>query len=208
MGEPFPVPAAWQAGIAIDPGLKNPLSAHFYAVDWDGNVYVVAEHYAAGRDIDYHARAILDLCDRLGWRRDARGRVEALIDSAASQRTLAAEKSVAELFAERGILADMRVEKDLFSGIERVKSYLNRENGLPDLYLFSGCVNMIREFKSYFWGSGDAPVKRDDHAMDELRYFLMSRPRSPQPESVPSAVAKDKERRIRALLRARRAGRR
>ena len=206
--EPFPVPAAWQAGIAIDPGLKNPLSAHFYAVDWDGNVYVVAEHYAAGRDIDYHARAILDLCDRLGWRRDARGRVEALIDSAASQRTLAAEKSVAELFAERGILADMRVEKDLFSGIERVKSYLNRENGLPDLYLFSGCVNMIREFKSYFWGSGDAPVKRDDHAMDELRYFLMSRPRSPQPESVPSAVAKDKERRIRALLRARRAGRR
>ena len=153
---------------------------------------------------DYHANAILRLAEKLGWKRDARGRVEALIDSAASQRTLAAEKSVAELFSERGILPDMRVEKDVFSGIERVKSYLNRENGLPDLYIFSGCVNMIREFKSYFWGSGDAPVKRDDHAMDELRYFLMSRPRPAQERTVPGVIARDKERRIRALLRARR----
>ena len=205
--DPFPVPPEWQAGIAIDPGLKNPLSAHFYAVDWDGNVYVIAEHYAAGHDIDYHAHAILELSSRLGWKRDARGRVEALIDSAASQRTLAAEKSVSELFAERGILADMHVDKDLFTGIERVKSYLNRENGLPDLYIFSGCTNMIREFKSYFWGSGDTPVKRDDHAMDELRYFLMSRPRPVREGETPGLIARDKERRIRALLRARRTGR-
>ena len=202
--EPFPVPKSWQAGISIDPGLKNPLSAHFYAADYDGNIYVVAEHYAAGRDIDYHAAAILALCDALGWKRDGQGRAEALIDSAASQRTLAASKSVAELFAERGILADLRVEKDLFTGIELVKSYLRRDNGLPDLYIFSGCVNMIREFKSYFWGSGDAPVKRDDHAMDELRYFLMSRPRAAREDVLPSAVSRDKERRIRALLRARR----
>lgn len=204
--EPFPIPPEWQAGIAIDPGLKNPLSAHFYAVDWDGNVYVVAEHYAAGKDLDYHADAILRLCDRLGWRRDARGRVEALIDSAASQRTLAAQKSVAELFCERGILADTRVEKDVFSGVERVKSYLRRGNGLPDLYVFSGCVNMIREFKSYFWGSGDSPVKRDDHAMDELRYFLMSRPAPAQADAEPGPIARDKERRIRSLMRARRSG--
>lgn len=139
------------------PGAQESALRTLYAVDWDGNVYVVAEHYAAGHDIDYHANAILRLAEKLGWKRDARGRVEALIDSAASQRTLAAEKSVAELFSERGILADMRVEKDLFSGIECVKSYLNRDNGLPDLYIFSGCSNMIREFKSYFWGSGDAP---------------------------------------------------
>lgn len=199
--EPFAVPPEWQAKISIDPGLKNPLSAHWYAVDWDGNVYVIAEHYAAGKDVDYHVRAILAMCERLGWKHDAQGRVEALIDSAAGQRTLAASKSVAELFAERGILADTRVEKDVFSGIERVKSYLNRENGLPDLYIFSGCVNMIREFKSYFWGSGESPVKRDDHAMDELRYFLMDRPKPARSAEEPSPMARDKARRIRALKR-------
>ena len=202
--EPFAVPPEWQAGIAIDPGLKNPLSAHWYAVDWDGNVYVVAEHYAAGKDIDFHAAAIRTTCDKLGWKRDGSGRVEALIDSAAGQRTLAASKSVAELFYERGIYADTRVEKDVFAGVEQVKSYLRRENGAPDLYIFSCCVHMIREFKSYFWGAGDSPVKRDDHAMDELRYFLMSRPRRAVREEAPNAVLKDKERRIRALMRQKR----
>ena len=202
--EPFPVPPEWQENISIDPGLKNPLSAHWYAVDYDGNVYVVAEHYAAGQDVAHHAAAIRATSEKLGWKHDGSGRVSALIDSAAGCRTLAAAKSVAELFYEQGILTDTRVEKDVFSGIERVKLYLRRENGLPDLYIFSGCVNMIREFKSYFWGSGESPVKRDDHAMDELRYFLMSRPRPAERKFHEGEIARDKAKRIRRLRMARR----
>lgn len=68
------------------------------------------------------------------------------------------------------------MNKDLFAGIARVKSYLKGENGVPKLYIFEGCVNLIRELKGYFWGEGDVPKKRDDHALDELRYYLMSRP--------------------------------
>lgn len=200
--EPFSLPPAWQAQISIDPGLRNPLSAHWYAVDYDGNVYVVAEHYAAGKDVDYHARAIHEISRRLDWKRDAKGRVSALIDSAAGQRTLAASKSVSELFYERGILVNPNVNKDLFSGIAQVKSFLNRKNGLPDLYIFSNCTNMIRELKSYFWGSGENPEKKDDHAMDELRYYLMTRPRPSEPAAPPaSEVRRDKERRIRRLRR-------
>ncbi len=205
--DPFPVPKEWQDTISIDPGLKNPLSAHWYCTDFDGNVYVVAEHYAAGQDVDFHTEKIKHICDILGWKRDARGRISALIDPAAGQRTLASAKSVSDLFYERGVLADMRVDKDVFAGIARVKSYLSRKNGLPDLYIFSCCPNMIREFKGYFWGNDEAPVKRDDHAMDELRYYLMTRPRPAEHEEPKSAVALDKERRIRKLRRNMHAGR-
>ncbi len=198
--EPFPLPAAWQDTISIDPGLKNPLSAHWYAVDFDGNVYAVAEHYRAGESIDFHAAAIHEISSRLGWKRDDRGRLSALIDSAAGQRTLASAKSVSELFYERDILVNPRVDKDLFSGIARVKSYLDPKNGLPNLYIFSCCREMIREIKGYFWGNGESPVKRDDHAMDELRYYLMARPRPPK-EEAESLVKRDKERRIRQLRR-------
>lgn len=202
--EPFsPVPEEWQTMVSIDPGLNNPLSAHWYCVDYDGNVYVIAEHYEAGKDIDYHARALLAISDKLGWKRDGRGMLRALIDSAASQRTLAAVKSVSELFYERGITVNTRVEKDLFSGIAQVKRYLNRENGAPNLYIFKNCTHMIREFKGYFWGSGETPVKRGDHAMDELRYFLMTRPAAPLPRTEQSAVSRDKQKRIRALKRRR-----
>ncbi len=194
---PFQVPPEWQDNISIDPGLNNPLSAHWYCVDWDGNIYVVAEHFAAGKDIDFHAGAIKEISRKLGWKTDGRGRLCALIDSAAGQRTLASPKSVAELFYERGILVDTNVNKDVFSGISRVKSYLKRGNGEGDIYIFSTCVNMIEEFKTYVWADGDAPKKTDDHCMDELRYYIMSRPKPADKREEISAIAADKLRRIR-----------
>lgn len=198
--EPFAVPHEWQDVISIDPGLNNPLSAHWYCVDWDGNIYVVAEHFAAGKDVDFHAAAIRSISSKLGWKTDGKGRVSALIDSAAGQRTLACQKSVAELFSERGILVNAKVNKDVFAGISRVKSFLKRNNGEGNLYIFSNCTNMIAEFKGYFWADGDSPVKRDDHCMDELRYFVMTRPQPPEKENT-SPVLTDKMKRIRRLKR-------
>jgi phage terminase large subunit-like protein len=200
--EPFPLPFDWQDTISIDPGLHNPLSAHWYGVDFDGNVYVVYEYYQAGKDVDYHAAKIKEICNLLGWHRDERGRIRALIDSAATQKTLASERSVADLFYERDILVDTRVDKNLFAGIQRVKSYLNRENGLPDLYIFSNCVNLIRELKGYMWGKEDVPVKKDDHSLDEMRYYLMSDPHNERTDTL-TEVQRDKERKIRALRRKR-----
>ncbi|MDE6691109.1 MAG: hypothetical protein K2K04_03980 [Clostridia bacterium] len=198
---PCAVPREWQENISIDPGLNNPLSAHWYAVDWDGNIYVVAEHFAAGLDIDAHARSLRDISARIGWKTDFKGRICALIDSAANQRTLASAKSVAELFCEKGILVNTKVNKDVFAGICRVKEYLKRGNGTPDIYVFDTCKNMIDEFTRYHWSDGDSPVKVDDHCMDELRYFVMSRPRPAVKEEPNSAVYVDKMRRIRRLRR-------
>ncbi len=199
--EPFSVPKEWQDTISIDPGLNNPLSAHWYAVDFDENVYVVAEHYEAGRDVDYHADAIKAISKKLSWKTDGNGRLSALIDSAAKQRTLGSVKSVAELFYERGILVNPNVEKDLFSGIARVKSYLNQKNGLPNVYIFKNCVRLIGELKGYYWGSGDTPRKTDDHSLDEMRYYLMTRPKKTPPALEKTAIQRDKERRMRRLTR-------
>ncbi|MBO7736888.1 MAG: terminase family protein, partial [Clostridia bacterium] len=199
--DPFPVPPEWQDNISIDPGLNNPLSAHWYAVDFDDNVYVTYEYYQANRDVDYHAQKIKEICKKIGWHTDGRGRIQSLIDSAANQRTLASAKSVSELFYERGILVNPNVNKDLFSGIQRVKSYLNQTNGLPNIYIFSSCVNLIREIKGYFWGNGDVPKKRDDHALDEMRYYLMSRPHNTKEISSMSEIQRDKQKKIRQLKR-------
>lgn len=202
--EPFTVPKEWQDNISIDPGLNNPLSAHWYAVDHDDNVYVVFEHYEAGRDVEYHAAKIKEICERLDWKRDSRGRVNALIDSAAKQRTLASVKSVAELFYERGILVNPDVDKDLFTGIARVKGYLRQGNGLPNIYIFNTCVRLIGELKGYYWGSGDVPRKTNDHALDEMRYYLMSRPKGFAVKEERTAIQKDKEALMRKLRRERR----
>lgn len=198
--EPFDIPYDWQDNISIDPGLNNPLSCHWYAVDYDGNVYVVAEHFEAGKDVEYHASKIKEISKRLGWKAGTNGRLNALIDSAAEQKTLASPRSVAELFYDYGINVNTKVNKDLFTGIQRVKGYLRGVNGKPKLYIFKTCPTMISEFKSYWWGAGDRPKKVDDHAMDELRYYLMTKPEN-APVVKKSVIELDKEKRYKRLRR-------
>ena len=69
----------------------------------------------------------------------------------------------------------------MFSGIQRVKQYLKVNDGRAKLYLFPNCVNLIRELKTYRFGDGDLPKKTDDHALDELRYYLMTKPENLPP---------------------------
>ncbi len=191
--EPFSVPSVWHDNVSIDPGLNNPLACLFFAVDHDGNVYVIGEHYEAGKNVDYHASAIASLADELNFKRDPLGRLHALIDSAANQTTLSGTKSVVELFYERGIVCNSAVNKDVWSGINTVKSYLRNRR----LFIFSSCKHLIGEMKSYSWGKGDKPKKIDDHALDALRYYIMSRPESAKREKyVKSEIEKDKERLI------------
>ena len=91
------------------------------------------------------------------------------------------------------------MNKDLFSGISRVRRLFAERP--PAIYIFSNCPMMIKELKGYWWGNGDAPVKRNDHAMDELRYFVTSRPENKPPKKEPAKTALYKEK----LLRLRRA---
>ena len=88
-----------------------------------------------------------------------------------------------------------KVNKDLFSGISVVKSYLKTADGRTRLFIFKNCVNLIRELKNYWWGDDDLPVKKDDHCLDELRYYLMTKPINSQPLKK-NEIQKDKEKMI------------
>lgn len=199
--EPFSVPQEWYDKISIDPGLNNPLSAHWYAVDYDGNVYVIAEHFDKNRDIEYHSNCIKEISKRLNWHVGFNGKLSAIIDSAANQKTLASLKSVAELFYEHDIQVDTKVNKDMFTGIARVKQYLKNSSGESKLFIFKSCPNMIREFKSYFWGDGDKPIKKDDHCLDELRYYIMSKPKLEIPKQSKNIITLHKEKLMKQLKR-------
>ncbi len=202
--EPFKIPFEWYDTISIDPGLHNPLSAHWYAVDFDGNVWVVAEHFFAEKTVEWHAEQIKKKCKELNWPVRSDGKIEALIDSAANQKTLAGNKSVTELFWDNGILVNPKVNKDLFSGISRVKSYLKNVNGHVKLKIFSTCVNLIRELKNYWWGEGDNPIKKDDHALDELRYYIMQKPEASSFDCDLTDVQKHKEKLMKKIRLGRR----
>ncbi len=182
--EPFDVPKEWYDTLSIDPGFYAPTSCHFYARDPDGTIYVIREHYQSGKSVEEHAKEIHAIADELNWQKDANGNLKALIDSAADQKTLASEKSVSDLFYRHKILVNSKVEKSKWIGIEAVRQALKIRshpdcelypNGKAGLYIFKNCPNLIREIKGYrFQPGSDQPYKKDDHALDELRYYVMS----------------------------------
>jgi PBSX family phage terminase large subunit len=73
-----------------------------------------------------------------------------------------------------GVKGIVEADNDVVPGIANVS------NMLSDLKLFihRSCQNLIREFGSYVWDTKaqergeDKPIKKFDHAMDALRYFV------------------------------------
>ena len=60
---------------------------------------------------------------------------------------------------------------DVLSGIRRVNDALS----CGKLKIHSSCADAVREFSLYRWDKStvcDAPVKENDHAMDDIRYFV------------------------------------
>ena len=62
-------------------------------------------------------------------------------------------------------------------GIGKIQHRLavNNKLGRPRLLVHPRCVNLIREIEGYHWEPGrDVPHKENDHAVDALRYMVMS----------------------------------
>ena len=62
-------------------------------------------------------------------------------------------------------------KNNVSDGISEVTIALKR----GDIKICKNCTNSIREFSLYRWQSTtnkDTPVKENDHAMDDIRYFV------------------------------------
>ena len=56
-------------------------------------------------------------------------------------------------------------------------------NGVPMMYVFSSCRNMIRTLPMLRYGSvnpEDVDTRQEDHLYDAMKYFLMSDPIAPR----------------------------
>jgi PBSX family phage terminase large subunit len=149
--------------VSCDYGTANPASFGLWGLS-DGVWYRVREYYydsrKAGRqktDGEY----VRDLLALLDGKRP---------------RFVVADPSAASFIAamRRAGLPVVRADNDVLAGIRTTASLLQGGK----LVICRGCDDAIREFSLYQWDEKvpgrDAPVKRDDHAMDDIRYFAMA----------------------------------
>lgn len=183
---PFEIPWEWERFRVIDHGRVNPTACLWFAVDFDGTVYVYREYYKPGL-VEHHAPAI----------RDAE-KLEALtyLDPSAFGRNQEKDGilcSVADQYQEHGIFCTP-ANNDVRGGIDKVGEFFKAGR----LKIFKGCENLVRELGDYQWkklkgallgekNAPEEPRKVNDHACDALRYGVMTvvthrpaRPRDPE----------------------------
>ncbi len=147
--------------LSCDYGTVNPFSLGLWGRSGD-KWYRINEFYHASRDRgvqltdeEYYAE-LENLVDG----RD----IEALvIDPSAA--------SFIETVRRHGKYRVIKADNDVLSGINRVCSALRA----GEIFISPLCTDALREFSIYRWDDGirrDAPKKENDHAMDDIRYFV------------------------------------
>lgn len=156
------VPKTGEYYISCDYGTLNPFSAGLWC--WDGKTATrIREYYYSGRETqknktdEEYADEIEKLCGDLDIK-------SIIVDPSAA--------SFIEVLRRRGYMV-RKANNDVLNGIITTGRFL--QDGIIKVH--RGCKDCIREFGLYCWddkSTEDKPVKENDHAMDEVRYFVMT----------------------------------
>lgn len=155
----FKLPSHWPRGYGLDVGW-NCTAALFGALDPETDtIYIYAEHYRQMAEPAVHASAIKA---RGAWMKGA-------IDPASKGRSQTDGAQILSLYQREGL--------DLIEAINAVEAgiyetWMRFSTGR--LRIFKSCQNTLAERRIYRRDDNGKVHKAKDHAMDALRYFVMT----------------------------------
>lgn len=149
--------------ISIDYGTMNAFAVTLwgkYNTVW----WAVDEYYYSGREKGITKTDDEYFADIEDWLKDIDGRLYTVIDPSAASFIALLRKNTARYNVKKA-------KNDVIKGIEQTMVALQR-----GIIKFSPkCKNTKKEFEGYVWDDSeteDKPVKINDHAMDNVRYFV------------------------------------
>ena len=161
--------------LSIDYGTQNAFSAGLWARD--GTVWHrIDEYYYSGRDTgiqkadDEYADDLDRFTDWL-YEPDKNGqpimtrKIETIIDPSAA--------SFKAMLQKRGRYRVRDADNDVLNGIRNVATCMNRGK----IKVYRSCRSWMNEAAGYTWDDKgeDVPVKENDHALDDTRYFVSTK---------------------------------
>lgn len=191
---PFQVPNYWERFSASDWGYTSPACCLWFAVspdDW------MTMRYANGRTVMIPPRSVIVYRESYVRRKttpqlaeewlklNGQDRLKYRLLDPAFGPTRGGGPSVAEEFNSHGWLV-VDADNDRLQGWARVRQYLawrrNQAGEMelhPRLYIFDTCQNLVRTLPQMIHDEKepeDMDTEGEDHAVDALRYGMMSRP--------------------------------
>jgi len=185
-----PIPESWPRYQGWDFGTRNPACVLWCALDTsDNTLHVYREVYRAGLTIRQLGERILRIeqcqgCGSAGCDTcDGTGRTEPAPEWRVADPAAKGER---HSLAREHELRTVKARNQIRPGISSVAERLAPDaNGNPHLLVHDCCRHLINEMEGYVWNvtrskadGPDVPLKRNDHAMDALRYICFRLQRS------------------------------
>lgn len=191
--EPFSIPEEFKIFRCMDFGSTNPTACLWIGVDGDENWFIFNEHYETGQTIDYHAGRINSFLVGRSIQSTYGDPSGAQWINEFAQRGIYITPANKEVGTNFNSWVRFGIEK-VSEKLKKIpghavhiggRTLLDTGQGEPALFIFRSCENTIREFETYRWkeksvtqaqdlNEPDVPDKANDHAMDALRYFVVS----------------------------------
>jgi phage terminase large subunit-like protein len=173
-----PIPENVNVVVGIDPGMRNAAGVVWAYLTPDDTMVAFHEGYFQGMTAKEVCREIHETNADFGI-----NPIYYVIDPAARNKEHQTGRSTQMEYADNGIVT-IAGQNSVSAGINRVRERFQTDR----LFIQANCAHLIDELQKYRWKqpprSGEdgreAPVKKDDHLMDALRYAVMSRPYLPE----------------------------
>lgn len=195
--KPFKIPDYWPKWRALDWGNASPTACIWAAISPAGTMYVYREYYEKGTTASHDAKAIQAYSGKEQYQ------TKLIVDPACFMRNQANMESIADHLATHGLACQpgvtIRTTQAFEASVQRVREWLLSRNidDEPMFQVFDTCPNLISEFRRWKYkvnkhgkvDDADKFEKRNDHALDALRYLICAQPRYTEEDAVGGVAA-------------------
>ena len=168
--------------ISCDYGTVNPCSAGLWG-EYEGKWYRMGEYYYNSREMGEQRTDM-----------EHYGELEALAGDYPVEAVIVdpSAASFIQCIRRKGKFTVIPAKNDVLDGIRQVSDALKQKK----IFFSPECKDTIREFSLYKWDEKavrDAPRKENDHAMDDIRYFVTTALNAPDTDFFVMSVERGKE---------------
>lgn len=185
--EPFDIPVGWKIYRSYDFGYSKPFSCAWWAVDYEGRIYRILELYGwtgvpnegVKWSPDKQFAEIKKIEEQHPYLKGKK--IQGVADPAIWQAD--SGESVADVAVRHGVYFNKGDHQRIAGWMQMHYRMSFDEEGYPMMYIFRNCKAFIRTCPLMMYDEThveDLNSDLEDHAMDEARYFCMSRPITPK----------------------------
>ena len=185
--EPFNIPKEWKIYRSYDFGFGKPFACNWYAVDYEGTAYMIAELYGCtgtpnegvkwSPEKQFSEIARIEREHPLLKGKRIQGVADPSIWDGSRGIAIIEEAEKQHLWFDKGI-------NDRIPGWMQIhERFKFDEYGKSMLYIFSSCKDTVRVIPLMMYDEHkpeDLDTDLEDHILDSIRYFCMMRPIAPR----------------------------